>query len=432
MLIFCRLTVLVIVAITLASSLYAQADTLRFAWPDGAAAKVHVRSEGRQVISESKTNTWNMYCDFTMHLKRINDRIVVSRNDYSGWKGTLAPPLGAGAEQFVDMVPTTIVTEGGTFVGIEGYDTARKLMAQVLEQSGGLTRMDRNWFETISSNASLEAMARDHWSAFVIWRVVELEPGASYKFRSVAKVPQLGGGEIDINGTVKFVKEAPCESARNDQRCIHLHSESGGDKAQVRKIIQSHLQQADPNPTTVSDWDQHVNVDVVFEKKTMLPQYLKITRFHRLTVSDKTSRQSQTSGGEYSTTYTFIWRSELESGGSHAGDTMKGSAPDFSHVTSKEAVMKLASEGKLVKILLFPSELGGADIPENVVYVPPGVPEIKDQVTNKVIGLVEEGLNINLRVMPEYKGNSFVPSKIHIKASHAEKRGNFERTIEIW
>ncbi len=124
---FYRLAASVILGIILPISLHGQTETLRLTWPDGASAKVHVRSEGRQVVSESKTDTWNMYCDFTMHLKRINDRIVVSRNDYSGWKGTLAPPLGAGAEQFVDMVPTTIVTEGGTFVGIEGYDTSPQI-----------------------------------------------------------------------------------------------------------------------------------------------------------------------------------------------------------------------------------------------------------------------------------------------------------------
>ena len=40
-------------------------------------------------------------------------------------------------------------------------------------------------------------------------------------------------------------------------------------------------------PATVTDWDQHINVEIVVEKKTMLPHYLKVSRFHSLTVDDK-------------------------------------------------------------------------------------------------------------------------------------------------
>lgn len=307
MLKFYSLAVLVILGISLPGNLHRHSDTLKFAWPDGASAKVQMRNDGKQV-SPGKTETWDMNCDFAMNLKRVNDRIVVSRNGYSGWKGAIAPALGAGAEQFVPMVPTVIVTGDGMFVGIEGHETTRKLMAQAVEQSGGLKGIERDMFETMSSNASLEAMASDHWSMLAVaWRHVELDPGAIYEFRHVVTVPQLGGGEIDIKGMVKFVKEIPCESPRNDQRCIHLYSETGGDKAQVSKIIQSLLKQEGPEPVTVTDWDQRIKVDIVVEKKTMLPHHLKVTRFHSLTVKHRISGESQTSWGEYSTTFTFAW-----------------------------------------------------------------------------------------------------------------------------
>ena len=142
MLNFHRLAVSLIVAIILPSSLYAQAETLKFAWPDGASAKVRVRSEGKRV-STSKTVTWDMSVDFTMQLKRTNNRIVVSRNNFSGWKGILPPSFGGGAERFVDMVPTLNVTDAGVFVGIEGHETARKLMSDSVTQSGGLDPIAR-------------------------------------------------------------------------------------------------------------------------------------------------------------------------------------------------------------------------------------------------------------------------------------------------
>ena len=105
---------------------------------------------------------------------------------------------------------------------------------------------------------------------------------------------------------------------------------------------------------------------------------------------------------------------------------------DYSHVTSRELALKLVAEGKLFKILLFPAEFGGEDVAANVVYVPVGIPELKDQITGTLVRFYKEGLIDNLKVRPEYKGDSFVPSKIHFKASHSEKKGVFEPTIDVW
>ncbi|WP_368194484.1 hypothetical protein [Aeromonas sp. R2-2] len=108
------------------------------------------------------------------------------------------------------------------------------------------------------------------------------------------------------------------------------------------------------------------------------------------------------------------------------------SGMNFSHVDSREKAMALVQEGKLFKILLFPSEFGGEDIPQNSVYVPAGIPEIKDQIIGTLIRFVEQGFIDNMQVNPEYKGNSFVPSKIKIRTSHSGKEGEFNPTIEIW
>jgi hypothetical protein len=107
-------------------------------------------------------------------------------------------------------------------------------------------------------------------------------------------------------------------------------------------------------------------------------------------------------------------------------------ALDYSQVTSREAAVKLEAEGKLFKVLLFPAEFGGEDVAVNVVYVPAGIPGIKDQITGTLIRFFNEGLIDKLTVQPEYKGNSFVPSKIHLKATHSQKGGGFEPTIDIW
>lgn len=105
---------------------------------------------------------------------------------------------------------------------------------------------------------------------------------------------------------------------------------------------------------------------------------------------------------------------------------------DFSNIDSREKAAQLAQEGKLFKILLFPAEFGGDDASHNIVYVPAGIPEIKDQITETLIRLVEDGLIDNLQVLPEYKGNSFVPARILMKTSHSGKAGQFNPSIEVW
>ena len=114
------------------------------------------------------------------------------------------------------------------------------------------------------------------------------------------------------------------------------------------------------------------------------------------------------------------------------GNANADSPLDFSGVGSREKAIQLAQDGKLYKILLFPAEFGGEDIPQNVVYVPAGIPEIKNEITDTLIRFVQEGLIDNIQVNPEYKGNSFVPSKINMTTSHSGKAGEFNPTIEIW
>ncbi|HEX6183844.1 MAG TPA: hypothetical protein VFZ44_08045 [Pyrinomonadaceae bacterium] len=287
-------------------TLTGRAETLKFAWPDGASAKVRARSEGRRA-GMGKEITWDMSSDFTMQVRRDGDRVVVSRNDFPGWKGTFPPSFGGGADRFIDMIPTFIVSADGAFIGIEGHETARKLMSQSVEQSGGLDAPSRKVFETISSDAALRAMAADHWTTLIrLWQEVELDPEAVYEFRNATSVPQLGGGELEIVGTVRFVKEAPCASAPGEQRrCAHFRGESSADKAQVVKLIQSLMKGTVAGNPVITDWDQRIDVDIVVDKATMLPQQLTVTRAHALGVSAQ--GRSQRGSEEMTKTYTFTW-----------------------------------------------------------------------------------------------------------------------------
>ena len=105
---------------------------------------------------------------------------------------------------------------------------------------------------------------------------------------------------------------------------------------------------------------------------------------------------------------------------------------DFSQVDSLEKAQELYSAGKLEWLYLFPLEFGGQEIAQNVLYVPPGIPAIKERIDGMIRDLVKQGQVTKYTAVPEYKGDSFVPSRIKITASHHEKAGGLNPVIEIW
>jgi hypothetical protein len=107
-------------------------------------------------------------------------------------------------------------------------------------------------------------------------------------------------------------------------------------------------------------------------------------------------------------------------------------AVDYSHVRSRELARQLAEQGMLFEVTLFPEEFGGNREPPNLVYVPAGIPEMKDLVTEALLTLHGEGLVDRLDFEVDYKGESFVPSRIRVRATHSARSRTFEPQIGIW
>lgn len=304
-----RIVTLLTVAATLpVFSLAAVAQTLKFAWPDGAAAKVQTRSQGRRVSKLTGVRNWDMSADFTMRVQKSNDRIVISREGFSGWKGTLPPTLGGGAERFVDMIPATIVSTEGLFMGIEGHETARKLMTTDMEQGEGLNnKIIRDGFQRIMSDASLKQMAIDNWNTLVdLWRVIELDPAASFELRDAYPLPHLGDYQVDFTGTARFVKETPCATGFTGRTCVVFHSETTLDPKQMKQVFLKYLATKGADEVKVISLDQQFKVDIVMDKTTMLPQTLTINRLQKVEFQAPAQNNPGFSE-EVTKSYTFAW-----------------------------------------------------------------------------------------------------------------------------
>jgi|SRR5215472_11459742 len=110
---------------------------------------------------------------------------------------------------------------------------------------------------------------------------------------------------------------------------------------------------------------------------------------------------------------------------------METRSRDYSVVDSQEKA-ETRGEGKLEVLYLFPLEFGGKEIPQNTLYVPIGIAAIKQQIDGMIADLVKARAIREYRAIQEYKGDSFIPSKIKITTSHPEKPGGLNPVINIW
>ena len=109
-------------------------------------------------------------------------------------------------------------------------------------------------------------------------------------------------------------------------------------------------------------------------------------------------------------------------------DTKSG--PDFSKLNSLAKVEAAAAAGELVPMLLMPEDFGGLPGGPNQVYVPSWAYEQKERIDlGTVLPLGQEGKITMYEANASYKGDSFVPSAISIRAYDP---GDFSVSITIW
>lgn len=104
--------------------------------------------------------------------------------------------------------------------------------------------------------------------------------------------------------------------------------------------------------------------------------------------------------------------------------------PDFSEIHDLVSARRLQTDGTLEKVFLMPLEFGGRNTSSNILYVPVGIARIKRNIDINVIGpLVDDGLVTEYSAEPEYRGCSFVPMSIKIRAWGDRE---FSTEINIW
>jgi len=102
---------------------------------------------------------------------------------------------------------------------------------------------------------------------------------------------------------------------------------------------------------------------------------------------------------------------------------------DFSDIDSNEKAIELFNKRQLARVYLMPLDFGGQDVPMNCLFVPDFVVELKLRFDSMIKNLLIEGKKLRYSANPEYKGKSFIPSKLNITVTGDVQ---FKETIEIW
>ncbi|MGG6230461.1 hypothetical protein [Tenacibaculum sp. SDUM215027] len=110
-------------------------------------------------------------------------------------------------------------------------------------------------------------------------------------------------------------------------------------------------------------------------------------------------------------------------------DLKKQNKLDYSKIDSNQKAADLFNKGELSKIYLMPLEFGGMESPMNSLYVPKFAQALKNKFDKTIEELLINGKKLSYSTEPEYKGNSFIPSKLTINVSGDSE---FQEVIEIW
>jgi len=106
-----------------------------------------------------------------------------------------------------------------------------------------------------------------------------------------------------------------------------------------------------------------------------------------------------------------------------------GKRVDFSQIDSNDKAIQLFKKGKLTEVHLMPLEFGGQDLPMNILYAPKFAKTAKHEFDKMIETFLIDGKKLSYSAEPEYKGKSFIPSKLHISVTGDLE---FSETINIW
>lgn len=120
----------------------------------------------------------------------------------------------------------------------------------------------------------------------------------------------------------------------------------------------------------------------------------------------------------------------MQAGASPAPQGPTSAPTGWEHVDSQEAVAEQVAAGALVWAALCPQGLGGLDVPENRIPLPPAAAARKQQLDAEAMAMASRGEASRYVAEPQYRGRSFVPARVLIVLE--TPAGERRQPVEVW
>jgi hypothetical protein len=261
----------------------------RFDWPDGLVMDVSIRIDGSRTDGTAVTASWDVQGTSRWSVRRDGGRSFIERPAFGGWEGKQPPSGGVLPFRLVEFVPRLVVGRDGSFFGVEGIDAERARIVAAFPELRAGDPMIKALVEASTRDEGLRAVAEDFWTTFVgLWLMAGAEVHDGYAFANRARVPQLGGGELDIRGVASLESMSDCVRGGVKRRCATLRFVSSVDQDQFKALAQKLVDTAGGPELRWLAFDQRKELTVIAELDTLIP--------HRATIRSESLMEVEYEG----------------------------------------------------------------------------------------------------------------------------------------
>ena len=232
---------------------------------------------------------WEQRCTYALFVEGTADELRVLRSEPAPCTGKGASPI----DRIADLVPIVRVSKAGEFLGIEGVPAAAERVRKLLPKD-----MPPALVSSLTAEAGMTAMQRDFWLLLVqVWDGFEPQDGKVTTLTNKTKVPQLGGGDLDLHIEMRKTGPVACDGSATAKDCVEFRMVSRPDKAQIEKILGS-------AGLPIRAYDMSQEVRIVSDPKTLLPRKAVFWRWIEMAERKEGAAPQSEEGTR---TYTFRW-----------------------------------------------------------------------------------------------------------------------------
>ena len=267
---------------------------LRFAWPDGFAARVE-GTESRRLSSDDVLDATRSELSYRVRIEPSAEGARIHYEDFSLPTldaGALVPLRGVpGLESLADALrPSFVVGPSGRFLGTPDLDDTVAAVNRELDALHARSEGLPVGAPALPTRFSAELFRRhapvEWWPMVEMWAGREIVLGGRYQLDLVTRMPLLDGTTLRMEGHLVVSGRQSCGDG-GPPRCIELVLETKPDPLELIPLLGdegSRIEEgAEASPVTLTRLDLREHVRLLTEPETLVPRLLETRQRARVT-----------------------------------------------------------------------------------------------------------------------------------------------------